>query len=48
MDHPICADLCRGSGVVIVNADYRLAPEYGFPIPTNDGYSALKWVCLWD
>lgn len=30
----------------MVNVDYRLAPEYPWPIPVNDAYAAVKWVRL--
>lgn len=32
------------SSCVVVLVDYRKAPEYPFPIPVNDSYTALKWV----
>lgn len=32
------------SGIPIVACDYRLAPEFPFPIPVNDSYTALKYV----
>lgn len=42
--------LCRRAagvlGCVIVNVDYRLAPEHKFPIPVNDCHDATKWVRL--
>lgn len=28
----------------IVSVDYRLVPQYRFPIPILDGFDALKWV----
>ncbi|TFK85553.1 alpha/beta-hydrolase, partial [Polyporus arcularius HHB13444] len=30
--------------LAIVNVEYRLAPDYPFPTPFEDSYTALKWV----
>ena len=40
----ICRALCNASGCVIVSVDYRLAPEYRFPIPAEDCYAATAWL----
>lgn len=39
-----CIEYVRELGIVIVSVDYRLAPDYPFPTPLEDGYTALKWV----
>ncbi len=39
-----CIEYVRELGVVIVSVDYRLAPDYPFPTPVEDAYTALKWV----
>lgn len=41
---PLCRDLCVASGHVVVSVDYRLAPEFPFPVPPNDCLAALAWI----
>jgi acetyl esterase len=41
---PICRALTRLVGCIVVSVDYRLAPEYPFPIPLEDCYAAVCWV----
>ncbi|MDH5738572.1 MAG: alpha/beta hydrolase fold domain-containing protein, partial [Gammaproteobacteria bacterium] len=40
----VCRQLCREAACTVIAVDYRLAPEFPFPTPVNDCYSALKWV----
>ncbi|MFB7142295.1 alpha/beta hydrolase [Gottfriedia sp. NPDC056225] len=39
-----CRMLANRTNRIVVSVDYRLAPEYKFPIPVEDSYTALKWV----
>ncbi|GAA4701611.1 alpha/beta hydrolase [Brevibacillus fulvus] len=39
-----CRQIANLTGSVVVSVDYRLAPEYKYPIPVRDSYEALKWV----
>lgn len=39
-----CRMIANKTGSVVVSVDYRLSPEYKYPVPLNDSYEALKWV----
>lgn len=41
---PLCRVLAAASGCRVVMPDYRVAPEYPFPIPVEDCDRALEWV----
>jgi acetyl esterase len=40
----LAAQLCVGAGALVVNVDYRLAPEHPFPIPLEDCTNAARWA----
>lgn len=36
--------LASDLGVIVVSVNYRLAPEFPFPVPFDDCYTALTWI----
>lgn len=40
----ICRKLANASGAIVAAVDYRLSPEYKFPVPLEDCVDAAKWV----
>lgn len=45
-DHDFCKRVVHDmdGDLVAFDIDYRLAPEYKYPIPVNDCWNAFKWV----
>lgn len=39
-----CRILCAGAGMVVVNVDYRLAPEFPYPVQLEDAFAAVRWT----
>lgn len=43
-DDHLCASTARELGIVVVSAEYRLAPEHPFPAPFDDCYAGWVWL----
>jgi acetyl esterase/lipase len=43
-DDEVCRRFARQLGITVAAVDYRLAPEYPYPIPLEDCYGALTWL----
>jgi acetyl esterase len=40
----VCKAVANRAGCVVVSVEYRLSPEFKFPIPFDDCYAATEWV----
>lgn len=40
----LARDVAAATGAVILNVDYRLAPEYLYPVAHDEAYAALCWA----
>jgi acetyl esterase/lipase len=39
-----CRSICNESSIVVIDVDYRLAPEFPFPVAIYDCWAAVKWA----
>ena len=40
----LCRSLTNAAGCVVASVDYRLAPEWRYPVAVEDAYAALRWL----
>jgi acetyl esterase len=40
----ICRSITNAAGCMVASVDYRLAPEFRYPVAAEDSYAALAWV----
>ncbi|MBD0861740.1 alpha/beta hydrolase [Gordonia sp. zg691] len=40
----LARDVADATGAVLINVDYRLAPEHRYPVGNDDAYAALEWA----
>lgn len=40
----VCSNICDTTGATVLAVDYRLAPQFKFPVPLEDCYSAFLWA----
>jgi acetyl esterase/lipase len=43
-DKPFCSKVCNRVVCVVVDVDYRLAPEHPWPAQLQDSWAAFLWV----
>jgi acetyl esterase/lipase len=44
MDDAHCAAIAEELNIVVASVDYRLAPEFPYPVPLEDCYVGLAWL----
>lgn len=44
MDDDYCAGLAHRLGIVVASVEYRLAPDFPYPVPLEDCYTGLRWL----
>ncbi|KAE8318743.1 Alpha/Beta hydrolase protein [Aspergillus transmontanensis] len=39
-----CRSICNGSSIIVIDVEYRLAPEHQYPIALYDCWAAVRWA----
>lgn len=40
----VCRNLAASIGAIVVSVDYRMAPEYHFPVASDDCLATVRWI----
>jgi acetyl esterase len=40
----LCRQICNQGGFLVVSVDYRMGPEFHFPVAVDDSFAAYKWA----
>ena len=40
-----CTEMAERAKCIVINVDYRLAPEHKFPAAVDDAHAAYRWAC---
>jgi len=43
-DDRLCGEVCRELGIVVVSAEYRVAPRHPFPAAIDDCHAVWRWL----
>lgn len=43
-EDPWCRQIAVNTGFAVLNVNYRHTPEFVFPTPVNDAWTAFKWA----
>ncbi|THC90846.1 hypothetical protein EYZ11_009698 [Aspergillus tanneri] len=39
-----CRSICNESSIIVIDVEYRLTPEFPFPVALHDCWAAVRWA----